>query len=113
VQGHHEHADRSCTAAAVVVTPGPIGPADVVPLSRQVAELFHAGRAVVMDLSGVGRPGLAVVDVLARARREARRLGAHLEVQGVSPELACLLEVTGLREVLLPGDLRDGQSSPR
>ncbi len=85
MQGHHEHADRSCTAAAVVVTPGPIGPADVVPLSRQVAELFHAGRAVVMDLSGVGRPGLAVVDVLARARREARRLGAHQEVEGGGP----------------------------
>ena len=46
------------------------------------------------------RPGLALVDSLARMQLGARRRGARLRLRGVSDELRGLLELVGLADVL-------------
>ena len=43
---------------------------------------------------------LGTVEVLARLQLVARRLGCELQVRHASPDLQCLIEFTGLSEVL-------------
>jgi STAS domain len=55
---------------------------------------------VVVDVSGYRRPDLVLVDVLARLRLAAGRLGAVLVVLGAPPELEQLLALAGLLAVV-------------
>jgi hypothetical protein len=55
---------------------------------------------VVVDVSGYRKPDLVLVDLLARLRLVAGRLGAGLVVLGASPELERLLAFVGLLAVV-------------
>jgi hypothetical protein len=56
----------------------------------------------VVPLAGDGPPDLAVVEALARCQLMARRAGGRMWLEDLSPGLAELLDMTGLRGVL-PG----------
>jgi hypothetical protein len=60
----------------------------------------------VVPLAGDGPPDLAVVDALARCQLMARRAGGRIWLEDLSPVLAELLDLAGLREVLT------GQADP-
>jgi hypothetical protein len=51
-------------------------------------------------VTGDGRPGLAVVDELARLHLAAQRMGWALRVERACPRLRELVELAGLVEVL-------------
>ncbi len=50
-----------------------------------------------------GRPDLGVVDEVARLQLAARRLGCSIRLRRASPELARLVELVGLADVLTTG----------
>lgn len=50
-------------------------------------------------IGGGGRPGLAVVDTVARLQLRSRRRGRRVVVSEASPELLELLELAGLLEL--------------
>ena len=52
-------------------------------------------------LSGCGCPTLATVDALARLHLDARRLGWQLAVNDASAALVELLDLAGLRDLLV------------
>ena len=82
------------------------GPLDATALPSLEADLGAAlaGGAclVTCDVSRVVGPPLAAVDALARLQLTARRQGARIRLQGVRPELAELLGLAGLAELLDP-----------
>jgi len=51
---------------------------------------------VAWPVSGPGRPGLAVVEALARAQVDARRRGGCVVVTDLCDDLGRLLDLTGL-----------------
>ena len=52
------------------------------------------------------RPGLALVDELARWQLEARRAGCEIQLRDACPRLWELLELVGLTDVVVGGALR-------
>ena len=68
------------------------------------------------DVSGLGAD-LTTVDLLSRLSLTARRAGSRLQLRLVSPELASLLHLVGLDEILMgspPAPLdRGGQPEQR
>jgi STAS domain len=60
---------------------------------------------VVVDVRGYSTPDLVLVDLLARLRLVAGRLGAGLVVLGATPELERLLAFVGLLAVVPLGPL--------
>jgi hypothetical protein len=60
----------------------------------------------VVPLAGDGPPDLAVVEALARCQLMARRAGGRMWLEDLSPGLAELLDLTGLRGMLT------GQTGP-
>ncbi len=62
---------------AVLVLPGPVSRGETPRLCDEVRALMESTRAgvVVCDVGGLGPPGLAVVDLLARLQLTARRAG--------------------------------------
>jgi STAS domain len=68
------------------------------------------------DVGGL-RADLTTVDLLSRLALTARHAGGRLELRRVSPELACLLHLVGLDEILMgspPAPLdRGGQPEQR
>lgn len=60
----------------------------------------------VVPLAGHGPPDLAVVEALARCQFLTRRTGGRMWLEEVSPGLAELLDLTGLRAELT------GQAGP-
>ncbi|TWV29456.1 STAS domain-containing protein [Streptomyces misionensis] len=83
----------------VLVLPGPVGRAEVPVLCAAVrAALERTGtRTVVCDVRGLGPPGLAEVDLLARLELTARRAGGRIRLRAPGPALRALLALTGLR----------------
>lgn len=63
---------------AVLVLPGPVSRGETPRFCDEVRALLESTRAgvVVCDVGGLGPPGLAVVDLLARLELTARRAGA-------------------------------------
>ena len=61
----------------------------------------------VVPLAGDGPPDLAVVEALARCQLMARRAGGRMWLEDVSPALAELVDLAGLRGVLT------GQAGPK
>ncbi|GHH89974.1 STAS domain-containing protein [Streptomyces capillispiralis] len=55
------------------------------------------GGVVVCDVGGLGPPGLAAVDLLARLQLTARRAGGRIRLRDPSPTLCALLDLVGLR----------------
>ncbi|AYN43639.1 STAS domain-containing protein [Streptomyces dangxiongensis] len=85
---------------AVLVLPWPVGPDEVTGLCAGVRALLEGGggeRAVVCDVGGLGPPGLAAVDLLARLELAARRAGGRIRLRGAGPPLHALLDLVGLR----------------
>ncbi len=63
--------------------------------------LVRHGRALASwPLQGSCRPDLRLVDHLAHVQLAARRLGCEIELRHAGRELAELLDLVGLREVL-------------
>lgn len=55
------------------------------------------GGVVVCDVGGLGPPGLAAVNLLARLQLTARRTGGRIRLRDPSPALCALLDLVGLR----------------
>ncbi|MGW2458448.1 STAS domain-containing protein [Streptomyces sp. NPDC001761] len=84
---------------AVLVLPGPVRRDDVPGLCADVRALLEArGTGVVVcDVRGLGPPGLAAVDLLARLELTARRAGGRIRLRDPDPALHALLGLVGLR----------------
>ncbi|MGW3949945.1 STAS domain-containing protein [Streptomyces sp. NPDC004752] len=52
---------------------------------------------VVVDVGGLGPPGLGAVDLLARLELTARRAGGRIRLRDADPALRALLDLVGLR----------------
>ncbi|MFK0103538.1 STAS domain-containing protein [Streptomyces sp. NPDC091217] len=63
---------------------------------RELLGATGAG-VVVCDVGGVGPPGLAVVDLLARLELAARRAGGRIRLRDPDPALRSLLRLVGVR----------------
>ncbi|WP_158810537.1 STAS domain-containing protein [Streptomyces leeuwenhoekii] len=83
---------------AVLVLSGPVSPREVPRLCDEVRALLETTGApvVVCDVGGLGPPGLAVVELLARLELAARRAGGRIRLRGPGPALQALLGLTGL-----------------
>ncbi|MGH4035844.1 STAS domain-containing protein [Actinomycetota bacterium Odt1-20B] len=55
---------------------------------------------VVVDVAGLGPPGLATLDALARAQLAARRAGGRVQLRNPTPALQALLDLAGFSELL-------------
>lgn len=88
--------------AIVVVIDGPVERDGVAALCRRVGALVEScdARVVVCDVSAIGAPDLAAVDLVARVHLVARRLGAHAAVTRASPELVRLVAFAGLAGIV-------------
>ncbi|MFF7855355.1 STAS domain-containing protein [Streptomyces sp. NPDC007904] len=88
------------TTPPVLVLSGPLtrdevsGPCDAV---RALLDGGGAGGVVVCDVGGLGPPGLAAVNLLARLQLTARRAGGRIRLRDPSPALHALLDLVGLR----------------
>ncbi|WP_159048895.1 STAS domain-containing protein [Streptomyces sp. NRRL B-3648] len=84
---------------AVLVLPGPVRRDEVPGLCARVRALLEGGAAgvVVCDVGGLGPPGLAAVDLLARLELTARRAGGRISLRDADPALHALLGLVGLR----------------
>ncbi|CAL9309289.1 STAS domain-containing protein [Streptomyces sp. SudanB91_2054] len=84
---------------AVLVLPGPVSRGETPRLCDEVRALMETTRAgvVVCDVGGLGPPGLAVVDLLARLQLTARRAGGRIRLRDPDPALHALLDLVGLR----------------
>ncbi|MET9758320.1 STAS domain-containing protein [Streptomyces sp. NPDC006372] len=82
----------------VLVLPGPVTRDEVSGLSDDVRALLEGSgaRVVVCDVGGLGPPGLATVDLLARLQLAARRAGGRIRLRDPDPALRALLDLVGL-----------------
>lgn len=84
---------------AVLVLPGLVTRDEVPRLCDDVRALLEVTGAgvVVCDVAGLGPPGLAAVDALARLELAARRAGGRIRLRDPDPALRALLDLVGLR----------------
>ncbi|WP_280878716.1 STAS domain-containing protein [Streptomyces pseudovenezuelae] len=84
---------------AVLVLPGPVTRDEVAELCDGVRARLEATGAgvVVVDVAGLGPPGLGAVDLLARLELAARRTGGRIRLREPDPALHALLGLVGLR----------------
>jgi anti-anti-sigma regulatory factor len=85
-----------------IAVSGTVTRGDIPVLCADLAERLRGRGAgvVVCDVSGVDRPDLVTVEILARLRLTARRHGCVLVVQGADPRLEGLVNLVGLGEAL-------------
>ncbi|EFE67489.1 STAS domain-containing protein [Streptomyces viridosporus] len=84
----------------VLVLRGPVTRDEVSGLCDALRALLDgsgAGPVVVCDVGGLGPPGLAAVNLLARLQLTARRAGGRIRLRDPSPALCVLLDLVGLR----------------
>ncbi|MYU25747.1 STAS domain-containing protein [Streptomyces sp. SID8352] len=83
----------------VLVLSGPVSPAGTPRRCAELRALLAAARTgvVVCEVAGLGPPGLAAVDLLARLELTARRAGGRIRLRGAGPALRGLLDLVGLR----------------
>ncbi|MFV0134018.1 STAS domain-containing protein [Streptomyces sp. HMX87] len=91
--------DVDAVTPAVLVLPGSVSQGELPRLCAEVRALLEETGAgvVVCDVGGLGPPGLAVVDLLARLELSARRAGGRIRLREPDPALHALLELVGLR----------------
>ncbi|MET8412165.1 STAS domain-containing protein [Streptomyces sp. NPDC005195] len=84
---------------AVLVLPAPVTRDEVPRLCDDVRARLAAtgGGVVVCDVAGLGPPGLATVEALARMELAARRAGGRIRLRDPAPPLRALLDLVGLR----------------
>ncbi|AWW37952.1 MULTISPECIES: STAS domain-containing protein [Streptomyces] len=85
---------------ADIVLAGPVVARDeVAGLCDDVRALLETTGApvVVCDVAGLGPPGLAAVDLLARLELTAKRAGGRIRLRDPAPALHALLDLVGLR----------------
>ncbi|MFE4666238.1 STAS domain-containing protein [Streptomyces sp. NPDC056716] len=84
---------------AEIVLAGPVTRDEVTGLCDDVRTLLAAtgAPAVVCDVAGLGPPGLAAVDLLARLELAARRSGGRIRLRAPDLALRALLDLVGLR----------------
>ncbi|GAA0929886.1 STAS domain-containing protein [Streptomyces rhizosphaericus] len=87
---------------AVLVLTQPVTRAEVARLCERLTALARRSGPgpVTVDVGGVGRPDLTVVEALARLRLTAGRLGRGIQLRNARGELRRLLAWTGLDEAL-------------
>jgi len=85
-----------------LVISGALTPADAAALcERARLELERSGATVlVCDVAAVTRPDAGTIEALARLQLTARRLGCQMRLRRPSAELAELLALFGLDDVL-------------
>ncbi|MEF9905972.1 STAS domain-containing protein [Streptomyces sp. P9-A2] len=87
------------TTPPVLVLLGPVtpdgvsGPGDAL---RALLDGGGTGGVVVCDVGGLGPPGLATVNLLARLQLLARRTGGRIRLRDPDPALCSLLDLVGL-----------------
>jgi anti-anti-sigma regulatory factor len=93
---------RADGGTVVLVVGGPLAPGDAPWLCERVRVLLeHSDDAgLVCEVDRVIAVEAGTVDVLARIALVARRLGRPFRLCGVPPELADLLRLVGLRDLL-------------
>lgn len=98
---------------AVLVLPGPVRRDGVPGLCAEVRDLLagRGGGVVVCDVSGLGPPGLAAVDLLARLELTARRAGGRILLRDPAPALGALLDLVGLR-LQVEGQVEQREPAP-
>ncbi|MEU0334780.1 STAS domain-containing protein [Streptomyces sp. NPDC006193] len=98
---------------AVLVLPGPVGRAEAARLCAGLRALLEGGGAgvVVCDVGGLGPPGLAAVELLARLQLTARRAGGRIRLRNPDPALCALLDLVGLR-LQVEGQAEEGEPAP-
>ncbi|MFE1438060.1 STAS domain-containing protein [Streptomyces sp. NPDC058739] len=84
---------------AVLVIAGPVTRSEVTGWCDAVRRALESTRAGVVecDVAGIGPPGLAAVDLLARMQLTARRTGGRIRLRDPDPALCALLDLVGLR----------------
>ncbi|MER8008306.1 MULTISPECIES: STAS domain-containing protein [unclassified Streptomyces] len=84
---------------ALLVLPGPVTRDEAAGLCDDVQALLQSTGAgvVVIDVAGIGPPGLGAVDLLARLQLAARRAGGRIRLRDPAPSLHALLGLVGLR----------------
>lgn len=87
--------------AVVLVLRGSVHPDDVPGLCGRAHTLLEAADAelIVCDVSGLERPDIAAVDVLARLHMTVKRRGGRVHLRDAAPELRDLLAFLGLLDV--------------
>ncbi|MBL3667919.1 STAS domain-containing protein [Streptomyces sp. M2CJ-2] len=85
----------------VLVLRGPVARDGVSGPSEALRALLddggRGGVIVVCDVGGLGSPGLAAVNLLARLQLLARRTGGRIRLRDPDPALCSLLDLVGLR----------------
>ena len=82
---------------------------------RARAELERSGAEVlVCDVAALTHPDAGTIEALARLQLTARRLGRRMHLRDPSPELAGLLDLFGLADVLRvePGGKPEEREQP-
>ncbi|MGW2044018.1 STAS domain-containing protein [Streptomyces sp. NPDC001858] len=94
----------------VLTLHGPVAPDRAAVLADAVRALLASSGAgvVVCDVAGLGPPGLAAVELLARLQLAARRAGGHLRLRAPDPALRALLDLVGL-PVQVEGETEQGE----
>ncbi|WP_434595531.1 STAS domain-containing protein [Streptomyces sp. A5-4] len=89
------------TQPIVLVIAGRVTAADVPRLCEELRLLLHGSDAkqVDCDVRAVAEPDLHTVEVLARLRLVARRLGCRIRLRHPPPQLSALLRLVGLGEI--------------
>jgi ABC-type transporter Mla MlaB component len=99
-----------------LVLSGPLTPADTAALcERARAELERSGAEVlVCDVAALTLPDAGTIEALARLQLTVRRLGRRMHLRDPTPELAGLLDLFGLAEVLRvePGGQPEEREQP-
>jgi hypothetical protein len=87
--------------AIVFAVYGPIARADLPGLCNRVCRLLQTsdGSVLVCEIGSGVAPDAIAVDALARLELAARRLGCHIRLRDVSPELQQLIRFCGLQDV--------------
>ncbi|MEV7319053.1 STAS domain-containing protein [Streptomyces sp. NPDC093970] len=98
---------------AVLVLSGPVARDEVPGLCDAVRAMLpgRGDRTVVCDVGGLGPPGLAAVDLLARLELTARRAGGRIRLRDPDPALRSLLRFLGLR-VQVEGEAEEREPAP-
>lgn len=94
----------------VLTLRGPVARDQAAGLADDVRALLKAagGGALVCDVAGIGPPGLAVVELLARLQLAARRAGGRIRLRAPDPALRALLDLVGV-PVEVEGEVEEGE----